>query len=41
LTQKPWFWVAVGGGVAVALTVILIVATGGSKDPSPSLGVIP
>jgi tetratricopeptide (TPR) repeat protein len=41
LTQKPWFWVAVGAGVAAAVTVVLLVALGGSKDPSPSIGVVP
>jgi hypothetical protein len=38
LTQKTWFWVAVGGGVAAAAAVVLMVALGGSKDPSASLG---
>jgi tetratricopeptide (TPR) repeat protein len=40
LTRKPLFWVAVGGGVAVAVTVILLLTLGGSKDPLPSIGVV-
>jgi hypothetical protein len=40
LTQKPVFWVAVGGVVAAAVVVLLVVALSGPKDPSPSLGVI-
>jgi tetratricopeptide (TPR) repeat protein len=40
LTSKPLFWVAVGGGVAVAVTVILLLTLGGSKDPLPSIGVV-
>ena len=40
LTQKPLFWVAVGGVVAAAVAVGLVLALSGSKDPSASLGVI-
>jgi tetratricopeptide (TPR) repeat protein len=41
LTQKPWFWVAVGGGVAVVAVVLIVALSGGAKDPSPSIGVVP
>ena len=40
LTQKPLFWAAVGGGVAAVIAVVLVIALGGTKDPSPSLGVV-
>jgi Tetratricopeptide repeat len=39
ITRKPWFWVAVGGGVLVAAVVAVLLATGGSKDPSASIGM--
>jgi hypothetical protein len=38
LTQKPWFWITLGGGVVVAALVAVLVLSGGTKDPSPSLG---
>jgi hypothetical protein len=38
LVQKPWFWVAVGGGVAVVVVAVLLLASGGSQDPIPSIG---
>jgi hypothetical protein len=38
LVEKPWFWVVVGGGVVAAVVVGVLVASGGSKDPSPSFG---
>jgi hypothetical protein len=39
LAEKPWFWVTIGGGVVVAAVVaVLVLTTGGPKDPSPSLG---
>jgi hypothetical protein len=41
LTQKPWFWIAIGGGVAAAATVVLLLTLGGSKDPTASFGRIP
>jgi len=40
IVQKPWFWVAIGGGVAAAVVVALLLTMGGSKNPSPSLGVL-
>ncbi len=40
LLQKPLFWTAVGGAVAAAVVVVLMVALGGAKDPSPSLGTV-
>ena len=40
LTQKPWFWVAVGGGVAAAVTVVLLLTLSKAKDPSASFGQI-
>ncbi len=41
LTQKPWFWIAIGGGVAAAATVALLLVLGGSKDPTASIGHVP
>jgi tetratricopeptide (TPR) repeat protein len=38
LTQKTWFWVAVGGGVAAAVVTVLIIAMSKTNDPSPSFG---
>jgi tetratricopeptide (TPR) repeat protein len=39
LIQRPWFWMTVGGGVVVATVVaVLVLSSGGPKDPSPSLG---
>jgi tetratricopeptide (TPR) repeat protein len=40
LLQKPLFWGVAGGAVAAAIVVVLIVALGGPKDPSPSLGTV-
>jgi tetratricopeptide (TPR) repeat protein len=40
LTSKPWFWGVVGGGVVVAVVVGILVASGGSKDPVPSIGKV-
>jgi hypothetical protein len=40
LTQKPLFWTAVGGAVADAVVVVLVLTLGGPKDPSPSLGTV-
>jgi hypothetical protein len=40
LTHKPWFWVAVGGGVAAAVTVVLLLTLSKAKDPSASFGQI-
>jgi tetratricopeptide (TPR) repeat protein len=40
ITHKPWFWVAVGGGVAAAATVVLLLALSKSKDPTASFGQI-
>jgi hypothetical protein len=38
LTHKPWFWGVVGGGVAVAVVTVLIIAMSKTNDPSPSFG---
>jgi len=38
LTRKPWFWVAVGGGVAAVVTTVLLVVLSKTNDPSPTLG---
>ena len=38
LTRKPWFWVAVGGGVAAAVVTILFLTMSKTNDPSPSFG---
>jgi len=40
ITKKPLFWVGVGGGVVVAGLLVFLLASGGSKNPSPSLGHI-
>jgi tetratricopeptide (TPR) repeat protein len=40
LAQKPWFWVTIGIGVVAAVVVAVVVTSGGSKDPSPSLGKV-
>jgi tetratricopeptide (TPR) repeat protein len=40
LDRKPWFWLVTAGGVAAAVTVVLVLSAGGSKDPSPSIGRI-
>jgi tetratricopeptide (TPR) repeat protein len=40
LTSKPLFWGAVGGGIVVVMSVVLIVALSGAKDPAASLGVV-
>jgi hypothetical protein len=36
--KKPLFWVLVGGGVVTAAAIVLLVALGGSKDATASLG---
>ena len=42
LTSRPWFWVAVGGGVAAAVIITVVaVSAGHSTVPSPSAGTIP
>ncbi len=38
VTRKPWFWAIVGGGVVAAVIVAIVLASGGTKDPSASLG---
>jgi tetratricopeptide (TPR) repeat protein len=40
LTSKAWFWGVVGGAVVAAVVVGLLVASGGAKDPSGSLGKV-
>jgi hypothetical protein len=36
--KKPWFWAVVGGGVVAAVVIGVLLASGGTKDPSPSFG---
>jgi hypothetical protein len=38
VTQKPWFWITCGVGVVAAVVVAVVLTSGGSKDPSPTLG---
>lgn len=38
LTRKPWFWATVGGAVVGATVVALLLASGGDKAATPSLG---
>jgi tetratricopeptide (TPR) repeat protein len=39
LTSRGWFWVAMGGALAVAAAAVVIgVAVAGAKSPHPSLG---
>jgi hypothetical protein len=38
VVKKPLFWVLVGGGVVAVAAIVLVVALGGSKDPTASLG---
>lgn len=38
IVKKPLFWVLVGGGVVAVAAVVLVVALGGSKNPTASLG---
>ena len=40
LTHKPWFWIAIGGGVAAAATVVLLLTMSKAKDPTASFGQI-
>jgi tetratricopeptide (TPR) repeat protein len=40
LTSKLWFWGVVGGAVIAAVVIGVVVATGGSKDPSANLGTV-
>ena len=39
LVRRPWFWIAIGA-VAAAGVLAVVLATGGDKDPKPSLGTI-
>ena len=39
LVQRPWFWIAIGA-VAAAGVLAVVLATGGDKDPKPSIGTI-
>jgi hypothetical protein len=39
LVRKPWFWLTVAGVVA-AVTVVVVLASSGSQDPSPSIGKV-
>jgi len=41
ITSKPWFWGVVGGAVVIAAVVTIVAVSGGKKDPSPSIGVVP
>jgi hypothetical protein len=38
ITRRPLFWAVVGGGVAAAVTVVLLLALSGERDPSPTIG---
>jgi hypothetical protein len=40
ITSKVWFWGVVGGVVVAAIVVGVVLATGGSKDPMPSIGKV-
>ena len=40
LTRKPWFWVAVGGGVAAAVIVGLLIGLSGTDPASASIGKV-
>jgi tetratricopeptide (TPR) repeat protein len=39
LVRRPWFWIAVGAVVAASVLAVVL-ATGGDKDPKPSIGTI-
>jgi tetratricopeptide (TPR) repeat protein len=39
LARRPWFWVAIGAVVAAGVLAVVL-ATGGDKDPKPSIGTI-
>jgi tetratricopeptide (TPR) repeat protein len=42
LTSRPWFWIAVGGGVAAAAIITVVaISAGHTTLPSPSAGTIP
>lgn len=41
LLESPWFWVASGAGLAVAVTVLALVASGASSGPPPYRGNVP
>jgi hypothetical protein len=38
LVSRPWFWATIGGAVVAGVIVAVLVASGGAKDPMPSLG---
>jgi len=40
LTSRPWFWLAIGGGVAIAVVAVVLLAGGKSSPPSPSASTI-
>jgi hypothetical protein len=40
LTKKTWFWVAVGGGVAAAVIVGLVIGLSGTNPASASIGKV-
>jgi tetratricopeptide (TPR) repeat protein len=40
LTKKTWFWVAVGGAVAAAVVVGLVIGLSGTNPASPSIGKV-
>jgi tetratricopeptide (TPR) repeat protein len=40
LTSRPWFWLAIGGGVAIAVVAVVLLAGGKSSPPTPSAGTI-
>lgn len=39
LVHRPWFWIAIGAVVAAGV-VAVVLATGGDKNPKPSIGTI-
>ena len=40
VTKKTWFWVAVGGGVAAAVLVGLLIGLSGTDPASASIGKV-
>jgi hypothetical protein len=40
VTKKTWFWVAVGGGVAAAVIVGLLIGLSGTDPASASIGKV-
>jgi tetratricopeptide (TPR) repeat protein len=40
VTKKTWFWVAIGGGVAAAVIVALVIGLSGTSPASASIGKV-